>query len=64
MAAGRIVVKKRTTGEVGIYFTTKKDPIFLGTRNEVDLMKLGVTLDDVRKSNLRSLLRINAVDLV
>lgn len=64
IATGKVVVRKRTTGEVMIRFKTGRPSVFLQNRDALDLMKTGVTLDDVRKSNMRDLLRINAVEIV
>jgi hypothetical protein len=64
IATGKVVVRRRTTGEVLIHFKTGRPSIVLQNRAALDLMKLGVTLDDVRKSNLRDLLRINAAEIV
>ena len=64
--SGKVLVKKRISGEVAIAFHTGKPPVHINTDAIVDIQKEypGVTLYDLQRSNLNDLIKRRAIDII
>lgn len=64
--SGRVLVKKRTGGEVAVCFHTDKPPVYLNTEDAVDLLGVreDLTIYDLQRSNLNDLIKRRAIDVL
>lgn len=64
--SGKVVVKRRISGEVAIAFHTGKPPVHINVDGPIDIQKEypNITIYDLQRSNLNELIKRRAIDIV